>query len=142
MPKIKNLSILMTRTDLANEDLSQLNFAPGFIIADRYECIELIGAGGMGAVYLVKDHILSDELVALKVELAAYRAQVEQGQGDDSSEATLPPSICRVDFKVVTVENAALKAEVRTLKEEVASAQDQATKATLTEGRGEVLAQE
>lgn len=62
----------MTRKDLANEDLSQLKFSPGFIIADRYECIELIGAGGMGAVYLVKDHILENEEIALKVLLPKF----------------------------------------------------------------------
>ncbi|WP_372367934.1 SUMF1/EgtB/PvdO family nonheme iron enzyme [Candidatus Uabimicrobium sp. HlEnr_7] len=77
MPKVKDLSILMTRKDLANEDLSQLKFSPGFIIADRYECIELIGAGGMGAVYLVKDHILENELIALKVLLPKFLGDEE-----------------------------------------------------------------
>ncbi|BBM85399.1 protein kinase domain-containing protein [Candidatus Uabimicrobium amorphum] len=77
MPKVKDLSILMTRKDLANEDLSQLKFSPGFIIADRYECIELIGAGGMGAVYLVKDHILDNELIALKVLLPKFLGDEE-----------------------------------------------------------------
>jgi serine/threonine-protein kinase len=40
--------------------------APGAILADRYEIIRRLGAGGMGAVYLAR-HQLMDRLCALKV---------------------------------------------------------------------------
>jgi len=40
--------------------------APGAILADRYEIIRRLGAGGMGTVYLAR-HQLMDRLCALKV---------------------------------------------------------------------------
>lgn len=40
--------------------------APGAILAERYEIIRRLGAGGMGAVYLAR-HQLMDRLCALKV---------------------------------------------------------------------------
>jgi serine/threonine-protein kinase len=40
--------------------------APGSILADRYEIIRRLGAGGMGTVYLAR-HQLMDRLCALKV---------------------------------------------------------------------------
>ena len=44
---------------------------PGMILGDRYEIIELIGAGGMADVYKAKDHKLN-RYVAIKVLKAEY----------------------------------------------------------------------
>src|SRR5579864_381610 len=44
----------------------QFALAPGTLLGERYEIIQLLGEGGMGAVYKVKDQEL-DRVVALKV---------------------------------------------------------------------------
>ena len=41
-------------------------FPEGMLINDRYEVVEFIGKGGMGIVYLVKDTIHENMLMALK----------------------------------------------------------------------------
>jgi serine/threonine protein kinase len=41
--------------------------SPGDVVAGRYTIQKLLGAGGMGAVFLAKDQMLSDESIAMKI---------------------------------------------------------------------------
>src|SRR5579871_4829348 len=50
---------------------------PGVLVAERFEILELAGAGGMGAVYRALDRQSGDE-VALKVMVAANQAQADR----------------------------------------------------------------
>ncbi len=57
--------------DFGEEDPAELI---GRTLAGRYELLELLGTGGMGAVYLGR-HVLIDKLVAVKVLGSAYAEQ-------------------------------------------------------------------
>lgn len=53
----------------------------GTLIANRYEVVEEIGAGGMGTVYRVRDTLLGDKEIALKTlleEFSREKAYVER----------------------------------------------------------------
>lgn len=52
------------------------NLAPGVVFANRYHILQLLGEGGMGAVYKAKDTAV-DRVVALKVIRAELAAQPE-----------------------------------------------------------------
>ena len=69
MAKRKDLSILQTINAVSAMEISHITFAQGSILSERYEVEKLIGVGGMGAVYLVKDRALGNDLKALKIML-------------------------------------------------------------------------
>ena len=76
--------------------------APGTILADRYEIIRRLGAGGMGAVYLAR-HQLMDRLCAVKV-LAPGQHRDQEALHRFTREAQnasriVHPSVCTIyDF--------------------------------------------
>ena len=76
--------------------------APGAILADRYEIIRRLGAGGMGAVYLAR-HQLMDRLCAVKV-LAPGQHRDQEALHRFTREAQnasriVHPSVCTIyDF--------------------------------------------
>ena len=70
MPKIDGLSGEKTIYQINDKDFANIsNFIPGSMLAERYEILKLLGAGGMGVVYLVKDHKLDGHRRALKLML-------------------------------------------------------------------------
>jgi serine/threonine-protein kinase len=76
--------------------------APGAILADRYEIIRRLGAGGMGAVYLAR-HRLMDRLCAVKVLGAGQHRDREAlhrfTREAQNASRIVHPSVCTVyDF--------------------------------------------
>jgi serine/threonine protein kinase len=52
-------------SDADSDELTHGQFAPGVIVAQRYQVVSLLGRGGMGEVYLANDTVLNQR-VALK----------------------------------------------------------------------------
>jgi hypothetical protein len=56
------------------------SLAPGDLIGGRYEIRGRVGAGGMGAIYRVRDRQLHED-IALKMVLPAHRNRVNYSVG-------------------------------------------------------------
>ena len=59
------------RSDPPPLDMREVSFRRGQLIANRYTVIDLIGRGGMGCIYRVRDNTLNEE-VALKTLLPQF----------------------------------------------------------------------
>lgn len=55
-----------------NESARADTLPSGFTIAGRYKILKSLGSGGMAAVYLARDQVLSGEKVAIKILRAEY----------------------------------------------------------------------
>jgi hypothetical protein len=83
-------------------DATPGHLAEGSVLADRYEIIERLGAGGMGAVYLAR-HLLMERLCAIKVLHPALARDPEALQRFTSEARNASrihhPNVCTVyDF--------------------------------------------
>ncbi|MBK8259257.1 MAG: serine/threonine protein kinase [Polyangiaceae bacterium] len=80
-------------------DVARVDLPVGHVLAERYEVLERVGAGGMGTVYRVFDRALSEE-VALKVlrpELAGDPRAIERFVREVKLARKIAhPNVCRI----------------------------------------------
>ena len=71
MRKHKSLDIFQTVYEASTEEVNEMELKEGQVLGEkeRYEVVKMLGVGGMGVVYLVKDKMLENDLMALKIIL-------------------------------------------------------------------------
>ena len=83
-------------TQVSSAAMSTLTYAPGDVLAQRYELVRPLGKGGMGIVWFAHDRVLNVE-VALKLILHPTREAVARAQTEARAAARLAhPAVCRV----------------------------------------------
>ena len=108
-----------------------LNLAPGTLLANRYEIIERIGVGGMGAVFRTRDKTRGEE-VALKVMLPNLM-QSEKARSRFLNEAKVSSSLSHPN--IVNVFDVQADGDLTFLSMELLEGQDLRAYLTALNGR-------
>jgi eukaryotic-like serine/threonine-protein kinase len=83
-------------TQVSSAVMNTRTYAPGDVLAQRYELVRPLGKGGMGIVWFAHDRVLNVE-VALKLILHPTREAVARAQTEARAAARLAhPAVCRV----------------------------------------------
>ena len=75
-PSAENRALPDLGTELRTRHQS-IPFAPGWVIAARFELLEMLGCGNMGTVYKVEDRLMYPRLKALKVMLPSLAGNAD-----------------------------------------------------------------